>query len=466
VRYLNDLLQDGKEKLKPILIGSGALILLMLAFAAKPDMFFDFLSNDEKVFFAEYLENDKIDAAQSDFVMGIMDRLELIRQDILRADVLRSLFIMAIVIALVILAAMKKLKLPVLIPILGLVMVIDLWMVDRRYLDTENIRKNPRWKESWMTLHPFDASPADLGILEKIKQEKPELNDKITSAIQSADLPEGKKQEAERTRLEAELAFRELNFNSNFRVLNFGNPFNEAGTSFFHKSIGGYHGAKLKRYQELVEMHLQEELGNFGQIAQTAGLELAFAQSPFLNMLNTRFVIADPNRDAFENPFAMGNAWFVDTLVWATDADDEMKKLGEINLATSAVVDERFKGLIDKVSPVDSMATVTLDSYLPNKLSYTCNSTNGGLLVFSEIHYPEGWNVYLDGQQVEYARVNYLLRGLQVEGGQHTIEFRFEPHSFSSGSTVSLAGSIVLLLLCVGSLFMWYRSGNKHETAG
>lgn len=456
-RFLNELFSEGSVKVKPILIGSSALLLLLLLFTAKPDAFFDFISNQEKTFFAEYLDNDKIDPAQQDFIIGIMDRLELVRQDILRADVFRSILLILIISTLVILAALKKLKIQVALPILAIVMVFDVWSVDRRYLDTDNLKKNPRWKESWMAMHPFSPSDADLMILENGKQDFPDLISNYESAIKELNLPEGRQNKDLRNRITQEIYFRELNFTSNYRVLNFGNPFNEANTSFFHKSIGGYHGAKLKRFQELTEIHLEKELSQFAQIAQTSGVEMAFSQSRMLNMLNTRYVIADPTRPPLENPFALGNAWFVDSAVWASDADDEMSQMANFDPENTAIIDERFKSQINEVLPVDSLAAVSLTSYLPNHLEYTCNSSTGGLIVFSEVYYPEGWNAYIDSEPADYIRLNYLLRGMKVNKGEHKIEFKFEPQSFKTGSTVSMAGSVLLLLLCLGSFVLWLK---------
>jgi uncharacterized membrane protein YfhO len=214
----------------------------------------------------------------------------------------------------------------------------------------------------------------------------------------------------------------------NFRVFNQSvSTFNDAGTSYFHKSIGGYHGAKLKRYQELIEQHISQ--GN----------------PAVINMLNTKYVI-NKKGQAQQNPAAMGNAWFVNNVNIVANADAEISALKELDVRNTAVVDKRFKDqLITNLS--NDSASISLTDYKPNYLKYKSNSTNDGIAIFSEIYYDKGWNAYVNGELKPHFRANYVLRGLQIPKGNHIIEFKFEPSTYKTGEKVSLASSIILLLL-------------------
>ena len=230
----------------------------------------------------------------------------------------------------------------------------------------------------------------------------------------------------------------------NFRVFNLAvNSFNDATTSYFHKSIGGYHGAKLQRYQELIEYQISKN-----NIA-------------VLNMLNTKYFITPNDQKvpvAQRNPGALGNAWFVDSFRWVSNANDEISALNDFNPVDEAIVDIRFEEFLDGFqSNHDSTASINLSSYLPNHLEYNSASGNEEIVVFSEIYYPKGWNAYIDGNPIEHFRVNYVLRALVVPAGNHKIEFKFEPKSFYSGEKISMISSILLGLVLLFGLFITYR---------
>ncbi|HQK98206.1 MAG TPA: YfhO family protein, partial [Bacteroidia bacterium] len=233
-----------------------------------------------------------------------------------------------------------------------------------------------------------------------------------------------------------------------YRVMNTTvSTFNDASTSYFHKSIGGYHGAKLKRYQELIERQISK--GNMN----------------VLNMLNTKyFIVNNPqdNTPAVQiNQGALGNAWFVENWKVVPNADAEIAELDSMNTKTTAVIDQRFadevKGLEQNV--IDSTASITLnaDGYSPKELKYTSNSSKDRLAVFSEVHYPAGWNAYVDGKLTPHIRLNYVLRGMKVPAGKHEIVFKFEPKVFIEGEQIALAGSIALFLVVAGVAFMEFR---------
>jgi len=211
--------------------------------------------------------------------------------------------------------------------------------------------------------------------------------------------------------------------------------FNDASTSYFHKSIGGYHGAKLKRYQELIEFHISK--GNMD----------------VLNMLNTKYFITQDRR-AQLNPAALGNAWFVENVTIVKNADEEIAALGNFNPSKTLIVDERFRDNLIKINSFNNLCTIKLETYKPNYLKYNSDNENEGLAVFSEIYYKDGWNAYIDGVKSDYFRVNYLLRGMSIPAGKHIVEFKFEPSVFVNGERISLASSIILLLIL---FFVSYR---------
>jgi len=223
-----------------------------------------------------------------------------------------------------------------------------------------------------------------------------------------------------------------------YRVINLAaNTFNDASTSYYHKSIGGYHGAKLKRYQELIENQISKN-----------NMEV-------LNMMNTRYFIMkdkDGKENVQRNPQACGNAWFVSQYKMVANADSEMVALDKFNPRATAVVDKRFEDqlLKYKAGSFDSTATIKLDSYQPNHLVYSYTAKTDQLAVFSEIYYDKGWNAYIDGKVYPYFRTNYVLRGMVLPAGSKKLEFKFEPNSYYVGEKVSYAGSFLLIILVLG----------------
>jgi len=224
-----------------------------------------------------------------------------------------------------------------------------------------------------------------------------------------------------------------------------------ARTSFFHQSIGGYHAAKPAGIQDLFEYHIYN--GNIG----------------VLNMLNVKYVIQqDEEGRSYPalNPDANGNAWFVEKLTKVNNADEEIKALNGLNTSNEAIVNSSKVKDIGRASfKLDSTASITLTSYKPNHLKYSSNNSNSGLAVFSEMHYPHGWNAYIDGTPTEHFKVNYVLRALEVPEGQHEIEFKFEPQVVETGSKITLGSSILLVLIVLGGIgFSYYRKTKAEKT--
>jgi hypothetical protein len=288
--------------------------------------------------------------------------------------------------------------------IIGFLVLIDLWSAGKRYLDSSRFER----------MRSFSPTAADNAIL----QDK-----------------------------------------SYYRVLNLSaSVFNDnTPTSWFHKSIGGYHGAKLKRYQELIDSAIIRELTLFSRASEKATsfndfLPL-FGQTPALNMLNARYVILDPQAAPLVNTHALGNAWFADKPVFAENANAELAFVNDIDPAREAAIDVRFRNLVLKASyqpaPGDSIRLV---SYEPNELIYKYNSASEAMAIFSEIYYPAGWKCYIDGKETPYFRADYVLRGAVVPAGSHELRFAFRPASYFTGNKISLASSIILILMTAGYL--------------
>ena len=247
-----------------------------------------------------------------------------------------------------------------------------------------------------------------------------------------------------------------------YRVLNLAsNTFNENNTAYWHKSVGGYHAAKLRRYQEMIEEHISGEMQGLYQAVADAGGEMELlnpADFPVLNMLNTRYFIfplQGGQTVPLLNPFARGNAWFVNDVKYVNNANEEIEAIHELDPAHQAVVDKKFQEAIQPITS-DSTATIQLVAYEPNYLKYEVNSEKGGTVVFSEIYYP-GWQSTVDGQPVPHGRANYILRAMNVPAGKHTVEFTFDPASLHTTETIAFVALGLLVLLAAVAGFRRFK---------
>jgi hypothetical protein len=236
-----------------------------------------------------------------------------------------------------------------------------------------------------------------------------------------------------------------------FRVLNLSvDAFNDASTSWFHKCIGGYHGAKLRRYQELITNQISKN------------------NMAVLNMLNTRYVIIPDNNKqpvAQYNPDALGHAWYVRGYKLVDNADQEMAALNQFQPADTAIIDRAFGNYLSGYSPGrDSASIIRLEKYQPNALTYYCYTRRDELAVFSEIYYPKGWIAYIDGKPAPHFRANYILRAMIVPAGEHQIEFRFEPPLYYTGEKISYASSGILILVILAFVFLELRKARQRKT--
>ena len=331
--------------------------------------------------------------------------LLLDRASLASADALRSFIFILLGASLLFwfYTSKNRLKISSIIVIgLALLMLVDLWGVDRRYLNDSNFITKNQSKE----VHKMTAADTEI------------MKDKDAS----------------------------------YRVLNLNNPFNETNTSYYHKSIGGYHAAKLRRYQELIDFRLVREIslliGSLQKAQSVDDLYRIFAQCPSLNMLNTRYIIYNPEQPPLKNPFAFGNAWFVDSVQFVDNADEEITALDTLNPLKEAVVDKCFQQELEGFVPqVDSTATIVLAEYRPNRLVYKSEAEKEQLAVFSEIYYQPGWIATIDGKEVPHFRVDWTLRGLLVPAGEHEIVFEFKPEGYITASYVASYSSLFILLL-------------------
>lgn len=395
--------EDGFKKYgKELFISFGLTAGMTLIFALAPGLFFDrFLSLSE----LDAIKNGIDESMQVALISNITE----MRQAVFAADAWRSFFIIALGFAVLVLYGMNKLKQPVFAGALIVICLADMWIVNKRYLNDDMFVPESSQSDT------FTQTETDKFI----------LKDKALD----------------------------------FRVLNYtASTFNENNTSYWHKSIGGYHAAKLRRYQELIEAHISNEMNAYYKALYEVQGDLSSVSdsvAPVINMLNTKYLIL-PGQDnstiPLENPNAYGNAWFVDKLQYVQNANEELEGLGKVSPRHVALVDEKFKQALGDPSTVsaDSTAHVTLLSYEPNELNYEVNSSKGGVVVFSEIYYP-GWTAKMDGQDIPIGRADYVLRAVQVPAGKHHIEMVFKPSSITTTETIAWISLALLMLLLAGA---------------
>jgi len=253
-----------------------------------------------------------------------------------------------------------------------------------------------------------------------------------------------------------------LQDDSHYRVLYLNNPFNEAKTSYYHSSIGGYHGAKMRRYQDLISMHIQQEMN--GLIEKLRSGDTDLSEFGVLNMLNTKYIkFGNQAGQVIQNNSSYGNAWFVENIEAVNNPDEEIETLGQINPNETAVINQsRF----DIPQGILSKGNINLKSYAPNELVYQSNNAQTGLALFSEIYYPKGWKAYIDEKEADILQANYVLRALEIPAGQHEIRFEFKPSAYYTGNVIMWIGSIILIIVVVGGIvYSFISKRSKQEEA-
>ena len=402
---------DEPELMKPRMKYIGISFLLTggiaLLFSLMPSLFFDsFVSSGEM---------RAIQTLPAEYIQPLVANLTEMREAVFTADSLRSFYIILVGTGILLAVGYGKLKKEYAIGIILVLCLVDLWTVNKRY-----------------------------------------LNDEMFVPESEREAPQAKTQTDELILRDQSLDYRVLNLASN--------TFNENETSYYHKSIGGYHAAKLRRYQEMIEAYINPEMQRLFSAVSEAGGDMTKVNGdsicPVLNMLNTKYFIfplQGGQTVPILNPYVYGNAWFVDHITYVDNANKEIEAVGKIDLRHQAVADAKFKTSLGEAAVQDTASMVKITSYEPNRLTYDVNTGKGGVLVFSEIFYP-GWTATVDGQPVEIGRVNYILRALHIQPGQHQVELAFFPKSVDMTETIAYIAIVLLVLIVLGIVFIeWKR---------
>jgi Bacterial membrane protein YfhO len=465
IMFIDNLIKQKLElasKTKMIIaaVGLGFVVFIGILIAS-PDSFFQFIAPQETASFDEALSAGQAD---KNTIFTLIESLESVRMEIFKSDAQRSLllFILASGI-LAMLLFMKKSRI-VAIPIIAVIVFADMWTVDRRYLNSDKEKgKYISYVEQGEKAFPFKPSAADVSILQRESASIQSSLDSLSTILEKgmAEQTEFKKLKSKKD-LEWLADFGALNMLSNYRVLTIGGPMADASVSYFHKSIGGYHGAKLKKYQELYDYKMNTEIQNLYDSLRAGAHMNALATSDVLNMLNTKYIIVNPDGEALENPFTYGPAWFVKNVKKVNTADDAIQALKTENLKETAIIREGDLTNLTTETTADSLSSVVCTGYDVNRVTYRTNASKEGLLVFSEVNYREGWKCIINGNETPYGEVNYVLRGVKCPAGESTIEWVFDPPTFRSSTNVSMAGSALLILLIAGTIFKEWRDRKKE----
>ena len=402
-----------KDKMKYVYISFGLTGGMAMIFALMPTMFFDFISSADLISLKKYVGDE--------YLGVVSENLSNMREAVFTADCWRSFFIILAGVVLLLLYRAKKLKPVTLVGALVILSLADLWQINKRYLnDSMFVPKYEREQKQPLT-----------------------QTDQLILKDQTLD----------------------------YRVLNLAsNTFNENETSYYHKSIGGYHAAKLRRYQELIDAHITPEMQSLFSAISKAGGDMREVNGdsiyPVLNMLNMRYIILplqSGQNVPLQNPYTYGNAWFVDKVHYANNANEELEAVGQLQLRHEAVADKKFSDVLGESTIQDSVSIVTIENYEPNQLTYKVRSGQGGVVVFSEIYYP-GWTATIDGEEAELGRVNYVLRALKVAPGEHEVVLSFFPKSVDRTETIAYISLAILLLLIPAVVFLEYRRRKQQPT--
>ena len=381
---------------------------IALLFALMPTVFFsDFISSSEM---------KTLTSLPQEYITPVIENLREMRQAVFTADCWRSFFVIVVGALCLLLYKAKKLKAGYMVGAIIVLCLIDLWQVDKRYLNN------------------------DMFVYKSVREAPIEMTDADRQILQdTTDL-------------------------RNFRVLNFAsNTFNENETSYYHNSIGGYHAAKLRRYQDIIDYYIAPEMQKLMPAVAQAGGDMSKVNGdsifPVLNLLNARYFILplqDGKTVPIQNPYVHGPAWFVDKISYVDNANKEIETVGKLNLRHEAVADKRFEGVLKAAARQDSTSRVKLVSYMSDNLKYEVSSSKGGVIVFSEVYYP-GWTATVDGLPVELGRVDYLLRAVNVAPGKHTVELAFKPKSVTVTETMAYISYAILLGLIALGVYMEWR---------
>lgn len=382
-------------------LGLTAGVSLLIFFV--PTLFYDFMSDAELDQFAQMAKQNPIYLTLQ---QGIIDA----RMGLAKSDAMRSAVFIMLASSALWFFSTNKLSDKIAFTTIIVLILIDLWQIDKRYLSEKNFEKGS------VTRSSFVMSEADKQI----------LTDKEPHRVMSLYI----------------------------------NPFNEVNTSYYHQSVGGYHGAKLRRYQDVIDRYIGAEYQSLTSALQKQdyeGIDKALSQATALNMLNTKYLIYNPAQKPIVNPYALGAAWRVSSIKKAQSPDEAIRLIGGCDLSEVAIIEGN-----NAQSAPDSSATIIRTSYAPDALEYQSEAATDGVVVFSEIYYDKGWHAYIDGKEAEILHANYILRALQVPAGKHTIRFEFRPQSYAIGNVISTIASALVVILIAGAIFLALR---KKEVA-
>ena len=372
-----------KQNKKYLYISLGITGGLCLLFYAMPQTFFNFLSK------AEAMQFKQLQAGQDGALYATFaEQLEIARVSIFRHDAIRSFLYIYIAGIVILLGVSGKLNKKYMFPILALLVVFDMYTIDKRYLNNSNF-------------------------IDKRKTEKPfTLSDVDRQILQDKDL--------------------------DYRVINLTvSTFNDASTSYFHKSVGGYHGAKLRRYQDVIDQYLSKRDLNYWKV---------------LNMLNTKYIIypKDNTKVASKNYEAFGNAWIASEIKWVATPNEEIDAIADTDVSNVAIVNNEFKDVVGDFKASPAEGTITLVDYKPNELKYSFDSSKDEIVVFSEIWTKKGWTMWIDGVERPLFRADYILRSAVIPAGQHEIVMRYEPKIWRIGKTLAFFSSFIVIMFGIG----------------
>ena len=401
-----------RENMRPLFYSFGLTAGVALLFAVAP-----------RLFFSSFIPASEMQALQSlpsEHIQPIMANLEDMRIAMFTTDAWRSVAFILAGAFMLWLFIKNRIRAHWLVVAILLISLVDMWQVNKRYLNDEMFTPPTQNRQA------FTKTPTDEAILQ-----------------------------------DTTLYYRVLNLATS--------TFNDGITPYWHKTIGGYHAAKLRRYQDLIEVHLSSEMAALqNKIIESQGNLDTLSTSNFevLNMLNTKWVIMPTQSGQtlpIENPNAYGNAWFVDNAIFVDTPDEEIDALGQVNLRNTVVVNQNDADALQgfTVTPKDSLSTIQLTDYAPNKLRYQVNTKKDELAVFSEVYYPVGWQITIDGKPAQMVRANYTLRALPIPAGSSVVEFHFDPTSIKVTDGIAYGAILLMLLTGGGGVFLWRKRKNN-----
>lgn len=402
-----------KNNMKALYISFGLTGGICLIMSVMPDVFFNFLSKNEMAQFEQLTKG-----AGGSVYQSMMSQLEEVRMAVFRKDALRSFFFITASAICILLFVKGKMKQKILLPVLAVLVLVDMLPVDKRYLNNDNFISKRQFDK------PFAMTKADEFI----------LNDNTLD----------------------------------FRVVDISkNVFNDASTSYYHKSVGGYHGAKQRRYQDIISHYLDSEINDLRKGFSNAKTEYDVVKlldnTKVLNMLNTKYVIYHGDAQPLINRNAFGNAWLVDEVRWVDTPNEEIDAIADTDVKNIAIVNREFENDLINFKGNDSHGVIEMKSYKPNELVYEFESSADELVVFSEIWTSDGWKMTVDGKEHKILRADYMMRAALIPAGKHEIVMRYEPGVWKVGNAISFVTSLIILLALVAAVAFAFKQKKTEE---